>query len=122
MKAGVKRGIIRLFALLFCTVPPVMATLLYFPLWRERSGAAALSGFTLLLLLLSITPLLKLIKQVFRSPSVQLMWFFAFILFFLLSRIADEVTVIAFTGFIGNSVGAILFKLAKRGEDAENEE
>lgn len=49
------------------------------------------------------------------------MWFFAFMIFLLLSKIADEVTVIAFTGFIGNSIGAMLFRLAMRGEDSEDE-
>ena len=121
MTARLKRKILRLLALLFCTVPPILATLLYFPLWRTRGGAAAISGFTLLLLLLSAMPIFNLIKQVFRSPSVPLMWFFAFMIFLLLSKIADEVTVIAFTGFIGNSIGAMLFKLAMRGDDSKDE-
>ena len=121
MTARLKRKILRLLALLFCTVPPILATLLYFPLWRTRGGTAAISGFTLLLLLLSAMPVFKLIKQVFRSPSVPLMWFFAFMIFLLLSKIADEVTVIAFTGFIGNSIGAMLFKLAMRGDDSKDE-
>lgn len=121
MTAGMKRNFLRVLALLFCTVPPVLATLLYFPLWRTRGGAAALSGLTLLLILLSVTPLFRLIKRVFSSPSAPLMWFFVFLTFFMLSRIADEVTVIAFTGFIGNLIGAMLFSLAKCGEGSKDE-
>ena len=39
-----KRIVLRVLGLLFSTVPVAAATLLYFPLWRERGGAAALSG------------------------------------------------------------------------------
>jgi hypothetical protein len=42
------------------------------------------------------------------------MWFIIFVLFLLLSEIADEMTVISATGFIGNCIGALLFKLADR--------
>lgn len=121
MTAGIKRKFLNLLGILFCTVPPISATLLYFPLWRARSGIAAISGFTLLLILLSLMPLIKVIKYIFRSPSVHVMWFFAFILFLLLSKIADEVTVIAFTGFVGNLIGAMLFSLAKKGEKYTDE-
>ena len=122
MKSEIKRNVLNLFGILFCTVPPILATLLYFPLWKSRSGLAAISGFTLLLILLSLMPLIKLIKRVFSSPSVHTMWFFAFVIFLLLSKIADEVTVITFTGFIGNLIGAVLFSLAGRKETTHDEE
>ena len=121
MNAKIKRKILSLLGVLFCTVPPISATLLYFPLWKARSGLAAISGFALLLILLSLMPLIKVIKRVFRSPSVQVMWFFAFLLFLLLSKIADEVTVISFTGFIGNLIGAVLFNLAKQRKKPRDE-
>jgi hypothetical protein len=42
------------------------------------------------------------------------MWFILFVIFFLLSKIAHEVTVISFVGFITNLIGTLLFNLAKR--------
>ena len=65
---------------------------------------------------LSVLPLMKLIAAKMRSAASWVMWGFIFITFFLLREIADEMTVIAFFGLIGNLFGAILFKLAKRGE------
>jgi hypothetical protein len=39
-------------------------------------------------------------------------WLLIFALFALVRSIADEMTVISFVGFISNSFGAALFKLA----------
>ena len=122
MKGRFRTNILRIIGLIFCTVPPVAATLLYFPLWKERGAADSLCGFTLLLILLSLLPLIKTLRGIFHSPSSHTLWFVAFLVFFLLSKIADEVTVISFAGFIGNLIGAALFYLAKRGDGLENEE
>ena len=122
MKGRFRTNILRIIGLIFCTVPPVAATLLYFPIWQERGAADSLCGFTLLLILLSLLPLIKTLRRIFRSPSSHTLWFIAFLVFFLLSKIADEVTVISFAGFIGNLIGAALFYLAKRGDGLGNEE
>ena len=42
------------------------------------------------------------------------MWLFTFILFYTMSRIADEMTVISLVGAISNAIGAILFRIAGR--------
>jgi dUTP pyrophosphatase len=44
MNTKIKRKILSLLGVLFCTVPPISATLLYFPLWKARSGLAAREG------------------------------------------------------------------------------
>lgn len=107
-----KEIIFKLVGLFFCTVPPLAAILLYFPLWTDRGGAAALSGFALLLIVLAMTPLFNMIKLLFRTPAAYTMWFIIFIAFLLLSEIAQEMTVIAFVGFVGNVIGAIFLKRA----------
>ncbi len=48
------------------------------------------------------------------------MWFLCFALFFSLSKIADEMTVISFVGFVSNLIGAGVFKLAGRSGENEN--
>ena len=108
-----KRKILSLIAILVSTVPAVTAVLLYFPIWRAKGGEYALCGLTLLLLLLSAVPFFKLFKRIFSSPSAPMMWFLIFVFFLLLSKIADEITVISFVGFISNLIGSSFIKLAR---------
>lgn len=116
-----KRLFLRIIGISFCTVPVITAILTYFPLWREKGGTAVLSGFTLLLTVLALTPLMKTLKRLLRSPAVHTMWFIVFAVFLLLSKIADEMTVISFVGFIGNLIGAFFFKAANKNRGEYNE-
>lgn len=109
-----KRNILFCTGLAICVVPVFSAIILYFPIWKERGGAAALSGFTLLLLLMALVPLFSTVKGLLRSPAAYTMWFISFAAFFLLSKIADEMTVISFVGFVSNLVGAIFLRAAKK--------
>lgn len=95
-------------------IPVAAATLGCFPLWQQKGSAALLSGTALLLLIFASAPLFKLIKRAFASPSIPLVWLAFFLLFFTLRRIADEITVISLVGFISNSIGALLFKIASK--------
>ena len=107
-----------------CVLPVTASIILYFPIWAERGAPTLLSGFSLILLLMAVTPLIRLAKQALKSPAAYLMWFLAFIVFFMLSEIANDMTVICFVGFISNLLGAVFFKLAKRygrKRDSENE-
>ena len=63
---------------------------------------------------ISIVPLYKLIKKWIAGFSSYIMWLILFLIFFSLSRIAEQMTVIAFVGFVGNLLGAICFFIAKR--------
>ena len=117
---SISQILLRLLGMLLCTVPAAVCIILYFPLWKSREGAAV-SGFTVLLLLLAALPLYRGIKKILRSPSAYQLWLFSFILFFLTSRIADEMTVISFVGFVGNALGAICFRFAgKRKEELQD--
>ena len=100
---------------LFISVVPVLVAILsYFPEWQERKNGSLMAGFVLLLILLALVPLFNVIKAALRTPSAKALWFIMFVLFFALSRIADEMTVISFVGFVTNLVGAIFFKAAER--------
>ena len=103
-------------------IPASVAIFSYFPMWIERDDASILSGFTLLLFAAALIPLYKHLRDILRSPSAPVMWFIFFVLFFILGRIADEMTVISFVGFVTNLIGSIFFKIAKRyGMEAGNE-
>ena len=111
-KQTVKSIFLRVIGLVLCVIPVTVSILCYFPAWRAEGGEVLLSGTTLLLLCMAAVPLYKLISEKLRSPAAYTLWLIAFILFFLLSNIAEEMVVISFTGFIGNLLGAIAFKLA----------
>lgn len=106
--------LLRLAGLVLSVLPPALATLSCFPLWRERGGGALLSGFTLLLLLFSILPLWRYLKAALASPAAWMLWGVLFLLFFFLSKIADEMAMIALVGFLSNLAGALAFRIAGR--------
>ena len=114
MKPDVKRSIFFIIGIILSVVPPAAATLLYFPLWQQKGATAVVSGFAVLLLLISALPLWRLIKRILTSPSVWSIWLILFIIFALLCAIADEMKVICFVGFVSNAIGAVFFKLASR--------
>ena len=114
--------ILSFFALLFSVIPPLIATITYFPVWAEKSGTHVISGFALLLTLICISPIFRLIRRMFSSPSVTTIWLILFILFFVLSKIAEEMIVISFVGFIGNLIGMVLFRIAKRARPINEKE
>ena len=108
--------------ILISTLPVLTCVLLYFPIWQKGGSGKIISGLTLILLLFSAAPLIKILKQRLKSPSVHTLWFFVFVIFFALSSIAKEMTVISLVGFITNLIGAVFFKISehkkKKSEDA----
>lgn len=111
--AKARRRVLYLMGMLCCVVPPLLATLSYFPLWAARGSEHMISGISLLLLLLCLCPMYKSVGVMLRSAASYMLWLVLFVLFFLLSRIADELTVISFFGFIGNLTGALFFRLSR---------
>ena len=100
-------------------IPPLLAVLSYFPVWSERGGTAVLSGFAALLAVMCAVPIFKLLRRALSSPSAWMMWLVTFVLFLVLARIADEMVVISFVGTVSGLVGAVLFRIAKRGDGDE---
>ena len=119
-KRKIKPFILRAIGLILCTVPVFMAVISYFPLWREAGDGRLLSGGALLLVILAWVPFFRFIKRLIASPSAYMMWLIIFIAFFMLSRIAEEMTVISFVGFVGNALGAVCFKLSKLSGERED--
>jgi len=115
MKKSSKRkaALLHSVGMLFCTLPPAICTLSYFPLW-STDGERCIAGGVALLLVLSAFPLIKRLGRMISSGSSYMLWLLLFILFFSLSRIAKEITVISFVGLIGNVIGALFFISARR--------
>ena len=111
---------LQFLGIFLCTVPPIICTLSYFPLWVDADRS--LCGAVLILLLIAALPLYKLLKEKLKSPASYTVWLLLFILFFTLSKIAAEMTVISFAGFVGNVLGALCMAGARKlggKEDAE---
>lgn len=100
--------------MLLCTLPPLAATLSFFPFWVGGESVKLVSGFTLLLCILAHVPLLRALKRLLSSGASYVMWLVLFLIFLVLQNIAYEMTVISFLGFIGNALGAVFFKLSER--------
>lgn len=116
MKANnrdIANKILHLTGLLFCTLPPVVATASYFPLWREAGGAQVISGGALLFIILSSIPMYKYIRKLLESAATYVLWLLIFLFCFLLSKVITELTVIALVGFISNVIGAVLMKISE---------
>jgi chromate transport protein ChrA len=106
-----------LIGMLFSVVPPIAATAAYFPLWSEQGSEYAISGFTLLLILISALPIIRVIKAMLKSPSAWGIWLLIFILFTLLSSIAEQMRMISLIGFTGGLIGTYFFKKNRRIKD-----
>ena len=105
---------LHILGFLLCILPPAICTLNYFPIWREVGYESCIAGGVALLLALCASPLDKLIADRLKSFSSYLMWLILFLLFFGMSRIADQMTVICFVGFVSNLIGAVCFHIAKK--------
>ncbi len=118
MKAKNNRAFVRFLlhytGLLACILPPIICTLSYFPLWREGGGEQLICGGTALLLIISVIPFYKYIRKLLESAASYVIWLIIFLFCFLMAKVIDEVTVIAFVGFVGNILGAALMKLSER--------
>lgn len=102
-------------------LPVLIAVLSFFPVWIGRGGAHVVSGFAVLLCVLAFSPLFKSLREALKSPASYVLWFAAFLLFFMLSKVADEMTVISFVGFVSNLIGALFFKLAEKYSEKKEE-
>ena len=109
---GKRRILLHILGLSFCTLPPIICTLSYFPLWESDSGKS-LAGGVALLLAISALPLIKHLSRLLTSGASYVMWALIFLTFLSLSRIAEQMTVISFVGFISNLIGAVLIRIAR---------
>ncbi len=105
---------LHILGFMLCILPPTACTLMYFPLWKTVGYEHCIAGGVALMMVICFMPLYKFIRSKIKSYSSFLLWLLMFLLFFALSKIAEQMTVISFVGFLGNLLGAICFYLAKR--------
>jgi energy-converting hydrogenase Eha subunit A len=100
--------------MLSCVLPPAVCTLQYFPIWAAQGGEVIVSGISVVMLLLCCVPFHKQIRAYFKSPAAWTMWLAVFVICALFENIIHSVVTIAFVGFVGNAIGALLFKWRDR--------
>ena len=126
MKMVAKRGgfvnlILLIVGFILCVAPPAICTLTYFPIWRMSGYASCIAGGTALVLVVCFIPICKFVSRVIKSYSSYVMWLCFFLIFFALSKIAEQMTVISLVGFVGNLLGEVCFRLAGGGGKTNEE-
>ena len=109
-----KCALLHLLGLALCILPPAFATISYFPLWSEAEGGKIIAGGGVLLLVIFALPIFKWLNRMLRRATPYVFWTVIFVIFFALSKISHEMTVISFAGSLGNILGAICFAIEKR--------
>lgn len=111
-----KRKYILFYALgMVCSViPPVIATLCYFPLFIAQSTRAVVSGIAVLLLIIATIPIARFIRNHWRMEAMPLLWGAFLLIFYAASKIIDQVINIAFVGTIANIVAFAVIIVAKK--------
>jgi chromate transport protein ChrA len=108
-----------ILGVILCILPTVLCILCEFPLWVKKGNPTVASGVTLSAISLSLitiasTPLLRIVREKIKSPSMWMIWGFAFLVFYSLEAVISSLVLISFAGFIGNVMGAMVFFFAKK--------
>lgn len=110
-----KYWVCTVFAWLFCVGIPIAATLSFFPLWVDKGSAATVSGTAVIFILLSVIPIVKYSKQIFKSIySSVLIWIILLGLFIVLENIISQMIIVCEVAVVSNIIATILFVLAKK--------
>lgn len=110
MRERTKGFILGAVGLTVSTAPPLVTTLMQFPVWVERSEEATVSGIVCFLGLLCLVPLYKHIGRMLRSPSAPVMWGIFAAVMYIMKSIAEQMYIVAVVGVISNVIGWLFFK------------
>lgn len=109
MGASMKKLILTVCGLASAIAPPLVTTILQFPIWTEEPKAT-ISGLAILLIFFSCLPFWNQIKAYFKgSPSVTLLWIIVFVALMLLKNIINEMLYVCVAGLLGNMISEIFF-------------
>ena len=113
MSNAIKGKVIKTVALIVDIGGPLIATLICFPVWIERSTGATISGIAVVGILLSVIPVFKLIRKKAWTPAAWLIWVLLSVFFLTLRTIINEMAIVSVTGAISNVIGAFVYKLGE---------
>ena len=113
MKTSHKAFALRVFGLIVCVAPPVIATLEYFPLWFSQTETAV-SALSAMMITLCCIPFFKQIRAYFKgTPAAWVIWLVIYVLVAVFNKLADGIETVAFIGVIANLTGGAIFRIEK---------
>lgn len=93
---------------------PFVATIIQFPLFVNKSAAATVSGFSVLLLLICVIPAAKHVKIAMRSASIPFVWTAIAVVLIAINSIVEEMIIVAVLGAVANWIGAFLYRAGEK--------
>ena len=108
MKKSTKGTIIYYTGLAVSILAPLVAAATQFPVWTESVPGTQIGGMFIFVALLCMIPLFNHLKIALKSPSSCLLWTLIFVTTWALSKIIDELLIVALVGAIANYIGALL--------------
>lgn len=126
MKQRTKYRLWDLGARLCAVLPPLGATLYFFPVWVKESSGATFSGMTLVAILVCMIPFWKKLlagaKQLFET-GMPVFWAILLGVLFLIRSILDQVLVISVIGLGASLLSMLLCGIRNRyGEERHERE
>ena len=108
-----KYFLIHAVGLLVCVVPPIIATLEYFPLWFSQTETAV-SVLSAMVIAVCCLPFFKQIKAYFNgSPASWAFFAVMWLVTMSLNKLIDGVETISFIGMLSNLAGGFIFRVEK---------
>ena len=109
--------IVTALAWVFCIVPTLIAGVIKLPVIATKNAETTLTGSFTLVLICCVYPLYKGLIKLIKSPSAPVIMWILFGITFLLYKISHEtlgaMVTIFFVAAVGNTIGALLFMLAR---------
>ena len=110
MKNNTKYIILSCVAFAVSVLPPLIATVMQFPIWIEQSSEATVSGIAVLLIFFSCLPFYKAIINYFKTPSAPVVWICICALMYVMKSIAEQMFIVSCVGAISNLIGMVCFR------------
>ncbi|MBO7310579.1 MAG: hypothetical protein J6U86_04225 [Clostridia bacterium] len=107
MSNKLKYELLDIFARFCAVLPPLVATLYFFPEWIEKSPGATFSGTTLVIALICMIPFWKKLfdfAKNFTSTAMPVFWLVVFAVFMILKEIVDKFIYISLLGLLGSLI------------------
>lgn len=102
--------------MIFCIVPTLIAGIVKLPLITKTTAESTLSGVFIICLICAALPLYKAVIKLIKSPNAAVICWLLFFLMFFINKMSKEtiagLTVVFACAAIGNTLGAICFKLS----------
>ena len=111
-----KRALPHIFwwlGLALSVIPTLIAVLEWFPIWAAEGGQTVISGLTAVLLAVAAMPLLNVVRNRLKSPSLWCFWLFVLLFLLAVRNVLEGLLAVALISFPAGLLGAVFFRLSK---------